>query len=256
MASMPPLVANSPIDAERFGIRSARAHAERLADLDDIEQFCARDGTAFLILRAPSTAFDVVQEIEHRGGRLMDTLVYYSRKLQIDSLPETSGREVLRESTPADREEIGRVARSSFSEYFGHYHADPRLDRGLASEGYASWAERSAAEAGVADVVFLAEDAEGLLGFATLRMNGVEEGEGVLFAVSPRAQGRGIYRDFMIQGMRWCAAKGASRMVVSTQITNLAVQKVWSRLGFEPSGSIYTFHRWFDDSLPGTASAG
>ena len=35
-------------------------------------------------------------------------------------------------------------------------------------------------------------------------------------------------------------------MVLSTQVTNLAVQKVWSRLGFEPSRSYYTFHLWFD----------
>jgi hypothetical protein len=35
-----------------------------------------------------------------------------------------------------------------------------------------------------------------------------------------------------------------ARMVVSTQITNLAVQKVWVRQGFELTGSYYTFHLW------------
>jgi hypothetical protein len=34
-------------------------------------------------------------------------------------------------------------------------------------------------------------------------------------------------------------------MLISTQITNVAVQKVWTRLGFEPSRSYYTFHKWF-----------
>ncbi len=94
--------------------------------------------------------------------------------------------------------------------------------------------------------VLIAEADSLLLGFATLRRNSDEEGEGVLFGVTPAAQGRGIYRSFMIRGMEWCAAQGATRMVVSTQITNVAVQKVWTRLGFEPHKSYLTFHRWFD----------
>jgi GNAT superfamily N-acetyltransferase len=85
------------------------------------------------------------------------------------------------------------------------------------------------------------------VGFATLRLNNPEEGEGVLFGVGPLAQGQGIYRSFMIHGMEWCLQQGMTRMVVSTQITNIAVQKVWTRLGFEPSHAYYTFHKWFDD---------
>jgi len=45
--------------------------------------------------------------------------------------------------------------------------------------------------------------------------------------------------------LRWFEARGRSRMLISTQITNVAVQKVWIRLGFEPSKSYYTFHKWF-----------
>ena len=84
------------------------------------------------------------------------------------------------------------------------------------------------------------------VGFATLRLNNSDEGEGVLFGVAPKAQGRGIYRSFMVKGMEWCMKKNATHMVVSTQITNTAVQKVWSRVGFEPNNAYYTFHKWFD----------
>lgn len=85
-----------------------------------------------------------------------------------------------------------------------------------------------------------------LLSFATLRLNSQEEGEGVLFAVHPEAQGRGIYRALILEGMRWCMQQKVASMVVSTQITNIAVQKVWVRAGFEPSHAYYTFHVWFD----------
>jgi GNAT superfamily N-acetyltransferase len=78
-----------------------------------------------------------------------------------------------------------------------------------------------------------------------MRLNSPQESEGVLFGVTPAAQGRGLYRSLMLAGMHWSKLRDAGRMVVSTQITNIAVQKVWTRLGFEPSGSCYTFHKWF-----------
>jgi len=85
---------------------------------------------------------------------------------------------------------------------------------------------------------------EKLAAFATMRSNSPEEGEGVLFGVAPWAQGRGIYADLIRAGIEWCRARGQARMIVSTQITNLAVQKVWVRQGFEPSASYFTFHLW------------
>ena len=50
----------------------------------------------------------------------------------------------------------------------------------------------------------------------------------------------------MTAGMHWCADVQAQEMIVSTQVINVAVQKVWGRLGFEPRNYIYTFHKWFD----------
>jgi len=46
--------------------------------------------------------------------------------------------------------------------------------------------------------------------------------------------------------MEWSLSKGVRRMVVSTQVINIAVQKTWVRLGFEPIRGYYTFHKWFD----------
>jgi len=98
----------------------------------------------------------------------------------------------------------------------------------------------------VADEVLVAEWEDRVVGFVTLRRNGPEEGEIVVGGVVPAAQGQGVYRSFIIRGMEWSRVQGAKRTLVSTQITNTAVQKVWSRLGFEPAYACYTFHRWFD----------
>jgi GNAT superfamily N-acetyltransferase len=76
-------------------------------------------------------------------------------------------------------------------------------------------------------------------------MNDASEGEGVLNAVAPAAQGRGLYRALLLEALRWCEGRGATRMVISTQLTNLGVQRVWCLLGFVPSHAFYTFHCWF-----------
>lgn len=237
----------SLIDEERFGVRIARADDMSHATLREVLAFCHQQQARMLIARCPTKDVRTVQTMERAGFLLMDTLVYYARDLK--RLPTTTSTPTttVRLARPDDAAEVERIAGDAFRGYFGHYHADERLDPAKCDEGYRSWAVRSVNTPGVADAVLVAEGSGTLLGFATLRMNKPEEGEGVLFGVAPEAQGRGIYRLFMESALAWCAQHGASVMVVSTQVTNLAVQKVWVRVGFEPHRSYYTFHKWFDE---------
>ncbi|MBZ0288565.1 MAG: GNAT family N-acetyltransferase, partial [Anaerolineae bacterium] len=64
--------------------------------------------------------------------------------------------------------------------------------------------------------------------------------------VDPALQGKGVGRGLMIGALLWFEARGIAKMLISTQVTNVASQKVWVRLGFEPSHAFYTFHKWFD----------
>ena len=103
----------------------------------------------------------------------------------------------------------------------------------------------SCSEAGVADRVRVADDG-GVAGFATLRQRPAEV-EGVLFAVAERARGVGVYRAFLVQTLRFARSVSARRVLVSTQISNLPVQRAWVRLGFLPVEALYTFHLWLED---------
>jgi GNAT superfamily N-acetyltransferase len=239
------VIALSEIDRARFGVVTARDGHVTMDSLGAGLEFCRSRGVQLLIARCRTEDLGVAQEIEAAGGRLMDTLVYYVRVIVKGDLPENTCKVPIRPVRPAEGEAVRAIAREAFRGYRGHYHADPRLDPLRCDEAYQDWAQRSCTSRDVAGEVLVADDGA-LAGFATLRLNEPSEGEGVLFGVAPRAQGAGIYKAFMIEGMRWCRAQGAKRMVVSTQVTNLAVQKVWSRLGFEPSESFYTFHVWFD----------
>ncbi len=246
MATSSLQVALSAIDEERFGIRAARAMGVTRDTLPALLDFCRTQEVKFLIARCPASELAAAQAMETHGFILTDTLVYYARNLVKSPIPTDTGEVPVRPIRPGEEEQVKSIAAESFQGYFGHYHADPRLDRAKCDETYTSWAVRSCVSHDVADEVLVADDNGKLLGFATLRLNTAEEGEGVLFGVAPAAQGRGIYRSFMVRSMQWFLAQGRTRQVVSTQITNVAVQKVWTRVGFELSHAYYTFHKWFD----------
>ncbi|MBI2421420.1 MAG: GNAT family N-acetyltransferase [Candidatus Hydrogenedentes bacterium] len=236
----------STIDTERWGVQSARARNVLSSNLSKALQFCEEHSVKFLTARCPTSELKSAQDMEQAGFQLMDTLVYYSRKLDAVTIPEDTGQVLIRPVRSGDEDQVRSVASDSFKGYFGHYHADPRLNRKDCDDTYTSWAYRSCISRDVADEVLIADMNGDVAGFATLRLNSPEECEGVLFGVAPSAQGKGIYRSFMIQAMHWGIAQGRTRMIVSTQVNNIAVQKVWTRVGFEPSSSYYTFHKWFD----------
>ena len=241
-----PHVSLSPLDEARFGVRSARTPFVTRDSLPDVLTFCHDHEVEFLVARCPTTEISTAQALEHVGFLLMDTLVYYSRDLLGLPLPTDTGTVPIRPVRAGDELGVERVATSSFRLYGGHYHADSRLDRAQCDAAYVSWAVRSCTVPGVADAVLVAELAGEVVGFGTLQLNSADEGEGLLFGVSAAAQGHGIYRSIMIDSLAWFKEHGASRMIISTQITNMASQKVWSRLGFEPRFSYYTFHKWFE----------
>ncbi len=232
----------SPLEEMRFGVRTVRVNAFERAELPELLAFCRANAVRMLIARCPSTDLPSVQALEEAGGRLMDTLVYYGLELTRKKPAPLAPR--IRLARTEEVEPLVAIAEESFRGYSGHYHADPRLERAACDATYTSWVRRSVLDRTVADAVYTCVLDEKLAAFATLRTNSPEEGEGVLFGVAPWAQGRGIYADLILAGIEWCRARGMARMVVSTQVTNLAVQKVWVRQGFELTGSYYTFHLW------------
>jgi len=242
------VIALSDIDEARFGIRTAKVSGLTGEYLPEALSFCEREGVRFLIARCPASDLALVHRLEQDGFLLMDTLVYYRHK-DLDSTPLEADPEGLTIRPVEEGEEplVRAIAAQSFHSYNGHYHADPRLNAGDCDEAYNDWAMRCCAlRVQGTNEVLVADALEGLLGFLTLRINTEDEAEVVLNGVAPAAQGRGIYRLLMIRAMEWSRDQGATSMIISTQVTNLAAQKTWVRLGFEPFGSYYTFHRWFD----------
>ena len=240
-------IALSPLDQERFHFPVAWATDVSADQIEDILAFCHDNRVRLLIARSPAEDIYTAQAVEDAGFRLMDTLVYWTRDLTHTPIPPDTNAIPIRPVRQDEVDAVKTVARESFKSYFGHYHADPRLDRAVCDEIYISWAERSVLMREVADEVLVADLDGTVIGFVALRLTNPTEGQPMLSGVSPSVRGRGIFRSFMTQTMVWSAAQGADHVTVSTQLINIASQKAWARLGFEFSRAYYTFHKWFDD---------
>jgi len=236
----------SAIDTERFGATIARALVSSSDTLHEAIRFCEENQVAMLIARCPVDETQTAQDMEEEEFRIMDTLVYYSSNLKGMFPPDVIEDIEIRLMRDGEEQQVQDVAGRAFRGYYGHYHADRKLEKKKCDEGYVSWATRSSCERDDDHDVLVAVSEGTIVGFATMRLNNSVEGEGVIFGVDLEYQGKGIYKSFIIKGMEWCKKAGADRMIVSTQINNIAVQKVWSRVGFEPTRAYYTFHRWFE----------
>jgi GNAT superfamily N-acetyltransferase len=141
--------------------------------------------------------------------------------------------------------DVGRVVddviADSFAGYSNHYLANPLLDSDAALAGYQDWARRSLR--GDRDALVLL--AAGVpIGVATLVGSGDSKShlEVLLAGMISAAQGRGRYAVLLAACAAEAHRRGLSRLIISTQVHNVRVQRAWARLGLRPFAAIETVH--------------
>lgn len=238
------LIELSPLEQARFGFVTARGELSPEASIDAVLQRARELCAEVVMLRVPTSNLKGAQQAFAHGAILADTLVYYEAAVGEPVPVELTIGLRYRMLGPQDAQMVETLARAAFRNYVGHFHADDKLSRDAADETYASWAYRSCEGSPVADAVIGIEDNAGdVTGFITLKRSG-ELATIELNAVSPDYQRRGIYAALVGLAMNWAAKQECRKIAVSTQLNNVAVQKVWCRLGFEPTRSYYTLHLW------------
>ena len=231
----------SALDSKRFGIRVFRGRADNVEAATDLLEFARSTDLDLLIVRCPAESVAAAQTLERAGALLTDTLVYY-RGPTSGFVPSAAPSPSVRLCQEADRAFLQAIARASFAGFFGHYHADPRLDPIAATEGYAEWASSALADA--ASIVLVSETDGSLSGFLTAKKLDAKTWEIVLNGVAPEFQRRGIYAALFREIGCLARTQDASELLVSTQLANFAPQKVWTRAGLALDHALYTFHWW------------
>lgn len=229
----------SEIDSARFGARIYRVVADSIEEARAVREFIAANPVDLVIARCPTNAIEVAQLWGAEGFLLMDTIVYFGGGTSQFDEPAAGDTRLLDE---ADLPSLEAVARAAFTDYVGHYHADPRLDDDQATAGYVDWALRCARDPTCE--VWVTGRTGDVTGFLALQQQPDQRGEIVLNAVAPDHQRRGLYDALVRAAGARCRAQGLTELIASTQISNVAPQKVWAQCGLAPRSSFYTFHRW------------
>lgn len=238
----------SELDLNRFGFITVKADGfDSTQDVDECISFSQNNNAKLLIARLDASRLDIAQKIEAAGGILCDTLIYYElRCLHVKhsaSPPDDIFR--FRDIRPEDHTAVIAIAREAFAGYYGHYHSDSMLSKCDCDETYVSWCETTIKNIGNLNKILVAEDIEGVCGFLTMRVHDGERLELVLSGVAKRVEGRGVYRRMIREGIKYAINKNFKRVFSSTQIANLAVQRVWIAQGLFPIKFVHTFHKWF-----------
>lgn len=243
----------SAVESDRFGLTIGRvvvgdqcpepdAARALTAALDDAPE-------ELLVVRWPTrqVTLGAAAAASSRAVIPADVLVYWevpTSTLQPD--PSALASDELRVEVPSEADDASRAAldlvvRDSFAGYGNHYTANPRLDRDLALTGYLDWAGR-ALDDNPQDVVLL-HHRDQPIGVATVTTGGDGQDLEILLAgLTGSTQGQGWYRHLLAGVGEQARARGCSRVIISTQVHNIRVQRAWARSGFRPFGAVTTVH--------------
>lgn len=233
---------HSPLDSDRFGMDVIRG---RFGECDSkaMAKSIFESNTDLAIIRVPSSAHGM-HGISRWALPLVhaDTLVYYRCDLTRHvPQPLRNPDLVFRRSTAADFGNLRELISETFRDYRSHYHSNPLLSNEKILAGYQQWAEGHASQSG--HTLWIAEREGRIAAFAACsETEDGQIGEGVLYGVAPHEAGGGVYGDLIRHTQADFANRGFSSMLVSTQVHNFAVQKVWAREGFHLFEAWDTYH--------------
>jgi hypothetical protein len=233
----------SKVESERFFMNIFR---EKINDIDikSIQKEILKKKIDISIIRIPTDKTDCAIKLDIIGFPyiMADTLVYYMCDIEKYIPKKLRNVDLQFEICTENKINIlSELIDKIFYNYSSHYKSNYFFDKKLVIEGYKEWACNFI---GLADkIVFLVKKRNNIIGFATCSWNELEKTcEGVLYGVLPELSGGGIYTDIIRFTQDYYKSKGIIKMLVSTQIQNVAVQKVWSKEGFFLFESFNTIH--------------
>jgi GNAT superfamily N-acetyltransferase len=237
----------SRIDTERFGFKVAKITSFDRHTAGIVEELKG-DGVRMIIARVKTADIQAVNGLEEMGFRVMDTQLTYRYDLDgYSARPLNLSAVRIRSYENGDLEPIAAIAGKSFDNY-GHYFADPWLDREKCREIYRDWAIRSCGDKTTADIVFVAQ-AGSIAGFATYKIHekdGISYAACGLGAVDESFRGRGIYGRIINGALEWGKQKGLKWMEYNCLACNFPANISYIKPGFLPVDSFITLHYWTD----------
>ena len=190
--------------------------------------------------------------VEEKPNSWMVTDIF-NRKTRIFKLAAT-----VRPFTEADLPAMKALAREAFtSRTRTRYTADESLPIDQTGELYARWLENSF-QGTFADVVRVAEDENGPVGFETMKLDrelsdalGLKVALFGIAAVLPTRKGRGVLASTHCDVLRWCGENGVRFARGRVLVDNYSMQKLCLITGASVTAVFHTLHRSLDAAEAG-----
>ena len=238
-----------PWDSEFFGIRIARASCDRLdpRTLGELERWCVRNGIECLYFLADPDVPGSLELAEDSGFRITDIRVLLQHVVGRfpDGPPgERDGEYSLRAFRPGDEAPLLEIAGRIHQ--ITRFWRDPGFPDDRCAELYTRWLERDIA--GRADHVVVCESDGSPVGYVTCLLDeddGGPKGTVSLLGVHEEHRKRGMGSMLLRTAVEWFAGRGADRIGVVTQGTNISSLRVYQQAGFLIDSVMIWFHRWF-----------
>ncbi|WP_157745526.1 GNAT family N-acetyltransferase [Luteimonas chenhongjianii] len=245
---------HSQVESNRFGLRVVRGMVTKDAPRDQVRADIERLKPDIAIFRCEAGDTRQIDELAKAGlvPRHADTLVYY--KISLDR-PTIGAPAVddggIGQAEVCDAASLEAIVRRGFAGYRNHYHANPLLSEAAILDGYVEWALDYAIRPAEGQQTWVYRIGGQARSFATCKLRADRsEVEIVLNATDPAWTGRGLYSSLLKSLIAYYRRAGFAALVISTQVWNYGVQRVWSRTGL-------VIHRAFDTyhvNVPASAS--
>jgi GNAT superfamily N-acetyltransferase len=213
-------------------------------------------GNEFLLCKTYTDDILTIHALEKHGFLLMDTILDYVfdfREFSLCDIPNPplpKGAEV-RLATEDDIEELLTVARKSFRDHFGRFHADERISKRKATQVYEEWVKSSFE--GFADWILVAEIDGRITGYSVMKKPSsleqtlkVKVGEYNIGGVHPDYRGQGLFSYMSYEVMKLFNGK-VDCILGPTHVNNNSLQRVLNKLIWRICDARHSFHRWLSE---------
>jgi len=239
-------------DSRHFGFAVAKANwSGEGSDLQRLINWAVDKQVTLLYLFAPTSVVLPTWTTQRCVGVFVSERVEFEKAVGSNRDADFGAEVAIMELT-AENCQLDSVTRLGvLAGRFSRFSRDPRIPQGKAQKLFEIWAEKSVRRE-LADTVFGAFRADGdLIGFVTLKQDGLIGRIGLLTVV-PERRSMGCGRALVCATETWAAARKLTTLRVVTQADNEAACGFYRRVGFHECERQVVFHLWLREPSNGT----
>ena len=188
----------------------------------------------FMYAKVPTNFVRGFHFLEMLGFKLVNTTAVFDKPIVASR--KLFGHCTLRPAISEDKDSVVKIAHDSFS--YSRFHLDPQIPDEVCNNIKARWVENFFPGKRADEMIVALVDGE-IVGFVTLLYRAEEELVIDLIAVDERQRRKGIASDMISYAE---SHSNRCRIVVGTQVANIASTRFYEQLGFRLCESYYVVH--------------